>query len=63
MATLEPELPEDDLPKCGICGNPMVRLKQATQNRKTPIYVCNKGKDTFRMPCDGFAFEIALKNT
>lgn len=60
MSTIEPET---DLPKCGICDNPMVRLKQTTEKKREPIYVCNRGKENFRMPCDGYAFEIALKNS
>jgi len=52
----------EELPKCGICGEPMVRLKNETKNKKEPIYVCNKGKESARMPCDGYCWEIALKN-
>lgn len=56
MPTVDPE------PKCGICGYPMVLLKEETANKKLPVYVCSKGKEGFRMPCDGFAWDIALKN-
>lgn len=53
----------EELPKCSICDEPMVRLKAVSKNKKEAFYVCNKGRESFRMPCDGYAFDIALKNS
>jgi hypothetical protein len=53
----------EELPNCSICGNPMVRLKEATERKQSPIYVCNKGREQDRMPCDGFVHDISVKNS
>ncbi|MEM3097541.1 MAG: hypothetical protein QXU32_02330 [Nitrososphaerales archaeon] len=48
--------------KCGICGNPKVKLEVSTERRRYPVMVCNTGKPGARMPCDGYVFSISLKN-
>lgn len=50
------------IPFCGICGEVKKVLPELTNKKQLKVYVCANKMEGERMPCDGHAYRIFVKN-
>lgn len=50
-----------EAPICEICKQTKSPMVERTEQTHEPIYVCTATVGKQKMPCDGFAFEIASR--
>lgn len=49
--------------KCQWCNQEKVPLPERTEKKGLPVFVCASVVGKAKVPCDGYAYEFATKNT